>query len=58
VRDQVSCGSAPGVAEPADYVLVADVRADAEGRGHHELGLDSEPGRQLEASFTELALVI
>jgi transposase, IS6 family len=25
-------------------------------RGHYELGLDTEPGRRLEASFNELAL--
>jgi transposase, IS6 family len=27
-------------------------------RGHFELGLDGEPGRQLEAVFAELALAI
>jgi hypothetical protein len=27
-------------------------------RGHYELGLDAEPGRRLEAIFTELALAI
>ena len=27
-------------------------------RGHYELGLDAEPGRRLEAIFTELALTI
>ena len=27
-------------------------------RGHYELGFDTEPGRRLEASFTELALAI
>jgi len=27
-------------------------------RGHYELGLDTEPGRRLEAIFTELALAI
>ena len=27
-------------------------------RGHYDLGLDSEPGRRLEAIFTELALAI
>ena len=27
-------------------------------RGHYELGLDVEPGRRLEAIFTELALAI
>jgi hypothetical protein len=27
-------------------------------RGHYELGLDTEPGRRLEASFIELALTI
>ena len=27
-------------------------------RGHYELGLDAEPGRQLEAVFAELALAI
>jgi hypothetical protein len=27
-------------------------------RGHYDLGPDTEPGRRLEASFTELALAI
>jgi hypothetical protein len=27
-------------------------------RGHYDLGLDTEPGRRLEASFIELALAI
>jgi transposase, IS6 family len=27
-------------------------------RGHYDLGLDTEPGRRLEAIFTELALAI
>jgi hypothetical protein len=27
-------------------------------RGHYELGHDTEPGRRLEAIFTELALVV
>jgi transposase, IS6 family len=27
-------------------------------RGHYELGHDAEPGRRLEAIFTELALAI
>ena len=27
-------------------------------RGHYDLGLDTEPGRRLEAVFTELALAI
>ena len=27
-------------------------------RGHYELGHDTEPGRRLEAIFTELALAI
>ncbi len=28
------------------------------GRGHYELGLDTEPAHRLEAIFTELALAI
>ena len=27
-------------------------------RGHYDLGLDTEPGRRLEASFKELSLAI
>ena len=35
------------------YAFVQNLR-----RGHYELGFDTEPGRRLEASFTELALAI
>ena len=41
---QVVCGG---------HAFVQNLRS-----GHYELGLDSEPGRRLEASFTELALLI
>jgi hypothetical protein len=41
-----------------DRAFPADTRSSRTYGGHYELGLDAEPGRRLEAIFTELALAI
>jgi hypothetical protein len=39
--------------EKSGHAFIQNLR-----RGHYELGLNAEPGRRLEAIFTELALAI